>query len=147
MGDVKTAKSRRSLNLTPDLVTKLRTHRARQAADRLRAGEVWQETDLVFTTSIGTPIEPRNLYRDFAKVSERAGLGRWHPHELRHSATSLMLAGGVPIEVVADVLGHASIRMTAEVYGHIMQPQRQAAAERMAEILGGTPTSDGSRSS
>jgi integrase len=138
--DVKTAKSRRALDLPSPVVDVLRSHKALQAKDRLKAGEAWQETGLVFTTGIGTPIEPRNLNRHFSDATEKAGLGHWHPHELRHSAASLMLAGGVPVEVVANVLGHASIRMTVDTYGHILPPQRQQAAERMAEMLGDSPT-------
>jgi integrase len=48
-----------------------------------------------------------------------------------------MLASGVPLEVVSRVLGHASIRITADVYGHIMDPQRQQAAEAMSAALWG----------
>ena len=64
-----------------------------------------------------------------------AVLGDWHLHELRHSAASLMLVMGVPLQVVSEVLGHASIRMTADVYGHILEPDRQAAAEAMSTLL------------
>jgi len=65
-----------------------------------------------------------------------------HPHELRHSAASIMLAQGVPIEVVSDILGHSSIRMTADVYGHILEPQRAAAADAMAKALWSNPGDD-----
>jgi hypothetical protein len=77
----------------------------------------------------------RNIYRDFVGVCERAKLGRWHPHELHHSAASIMLSQGMPIEVVSEILGHSSIRMTADVYGHILEPQRLAAAGAMAEAM------------
>jgi integrase len=95
----------------------------------------------VFTTSVGTPIDPRNCYRDFVRLCEDLGLGRWHPHELRHSAASIMLAQGVPLEVVSDILGHSSIRMTADVYGHILEPQRRAAADAMETALWSQSTS------
>jgi integrase len=62
-------------------------------------------------------------------------MGDWHPHELRHSAASLMLAQGVKLQVVSQVLGHASIRMTADVYGHILDPDRQEAADAMGTLL------------
>jgi integrase len=58
-----------------------------------------------------------------------------HPHELRHSAASLMLASGVKLQVVREVLGHASIRMTADVYGHILAPDREAAADAIDQAL------------
>ena len=92
---------------------------------------------LVFTTAVGTPIDPANFRHYFATLCERAGLGHWHPHELRHSAASLMLAQGVALEVVSEILGHASIRMTKDVYGHIMAPQRKAAAEAIGQALWG----------
>ena len=58
----------------------------------------------MFTTSLGTPVDPRNCYREFRAICEDAGLGRWHPHELRHSAASLMLAQGVKLQVVSELL-------------------------------------------
>jgi integrase len=133
--DTKTLKSRRAINLPPPLIAKLRTHRANQNAQRLSLGRSWTNSGHIFTTSLGTPIEPRNLYREFREVCRKAEIGDWHPHELRHSAASLMLAQGVKLQVVSEVLGHSSIRMTADVYGHIMAPDRQAAANAMSELL------------
>lgn len=135
LGEVKTAASRRSVNLPDPVVKSLREQKKKQAKDRLAAGSSWAALDLVFATEVGTPIDPSNLRRDLTATCERAGLGHWHPHELRHSAASLMLSQNVPLEVVADVLGHSSIRMTADVYGHIRAPQRQAAAEAMTLAL------------
>jgi integrase len=137
LGDVKTAGSRRSLNVPTPMVDMLRGHRRRQAEERLAVGAEWQDSGLVFTTPIGTPIDPANFRHAFAALCKRAGLGHWHPHELRHSAASIMLAQGVPLEVVSGVLGHSSIRMTKDVYGHIMAPQREAAAEAMGRALWG----------
>jgi integrase len=113
----------------------LKAHRAKQASERLALGEAWIDSGFIFTTSFGSPLDPRNLLREFKTVCERAGLGNWHLHELRHSAASLMLAMGVPLQVVSEVLGHASIRMTADVYGHILAPDRQAAADAMSSLL------------
>lgn len=133
--DTKTAKSRRAINIPPPMIATLKAHRARQAAERLALGEAWVNSGFVFTTTIGTPIDGRNMNREFKKICNDAGLGNWHPHELRHSAASLMLAQGVKLQVVSDVLGHASIRMTADVYGHLLAPDRQAAAEAIGNAL------------
>jgi integrase len=137
LGDVKTPKSRRSVNMPSPVVETLRSHKTRQKRESLAAGAGWTSTGLVFTTLAGTAIDPSNLRREFDKVFEKAGLGGWHPNELRHSAASIMLAQGVPLEVVADVLGHSSVRMTGDVYGHTLEPQRQAAAEAMGTALWG----------
>jgi integrase len=108
----------------------------RQVEERLAAGSAWVDLDLVFTTTIGTPINPSNLRRSFRRVTDAAGLGRWHPHELRHSAASLLSAAGVPLEVVADVLGHDGTRMTALVYRHAVSPTVSAAVAPMESLFG-----------
>ncbi len=133
--DTKTLKSRRAVNLPKPVVELLVRHHDEQENERADLGAAWVETGFVFTSSIGTPIDPRNLYRDFQKVCENAGLSHWHPHELRHSAASLMLANGVKLQVVSQVLGHSSIRMTADVYGHILDPDREQAARAMTAVL------------
>ena len=135
--DVKTTKSRRAVNIAPPVTKMLKARKAAQAKDRETYREAWEETGYVFTTQLGTPLDPRNIQRDFQTICTKAGLGKWHPHELRHSAASLMLAAGVPLQVVSDMLGHSSIRMTADVYGHILQPQREEAAAALAGVLFG----------
>ena len=107
--ELKTPKSRRLLVLTPELVTKFRQHRVRQAEAQIAAGSLWQDYGLIFASEVGTPMDPDNFSHSFARLCERAGLGHWHPHELRHSGASLMLAQGTPLHVVSEVLGHASI--------------------------------------
>jgi len=95
-GPTKIAKSRRPLSIPAPVVTALRAHQQRQEEERLLCGDTWVDTNLVFTTSIGTPINPANLRRSFRQVTEKAGLGPWSPNELRHSAASLLSAAGVP---------------------------------------------------
>ncbi|MHB2029666.1 MAG: tyrosine-type recombinase/integrase [Acidimicrobiales bacterium] len=133
--DTKTFKSRRAVNLAEPMLKALFEHRERQRVEKERRGVSWIETGYIFTSTIGTPIDPRNLYREFQGICRQAGLGDWHPHELRHSAASLMLAQGVKIQVVSQVLGHSSIRMTADVYGHILDPDRREAADALGILL------------
>ena len=133
--DTKTSLSRRAVNLPVPMLKTLLDHETRQGALKEQLGQSWIDTGYIFTSSIGTPIDPRNLYREFQKVCRSAGLGDWHPHELRHSAASLMLAQGVKIQVVSQVLGHSSIRMTADVYGHLLDPDRKEAASAMGAML------------
>jgi Phage integrase family len=113
-GDTKTKQSRRRFKIFPVAVTALKLHQARQAAERLKAGNAWTETGLVFTTKIGCPINPANLRRAFRALVKAAGVpdkqptencpkpGQWHPHEMRHSAGSYMDAMGVPPKRVAS---------------------------------------------
>lgn len=133
--DTKTATSRRAINLVEPMLDLLRKHRQQQRKQKILLGPEWVKTDFIFTTMIGAPIDPRNLLREFKGICSKAGLGNWHVHELRHSAASLMLAQGVKLQVVSEVLGHSSIRMTSDVYGHILAPDRSAAAEAIGSIL------------
>lgn len=67
-----------------------------------------------------SPLDPET----FAKLCNRARLGHWHPHELRHSGASLMLAQGTPLHVVSEILGHASIMITKDITGHLLEGDR-----------------------
>jgi integrase len=137
--DLKTKRSRRTLHLTPTLVAMLRSHRARQAAEQLAVGPAWVDSGLVFTTALGTPLDPDNFAHYFDRLCRKAGLGHWHPHELRHSAASIMLAQGTPLWVVSEVLGHASIAITKDVYGHLLGGEKQAATEAITDVLFSRP--------
>lgn len=135
--EVKTPKSRRMLALTPEMVAMFRQHRVHQAEAQMAAGALWQDHGLIFASEVGTPMDPDNFSHSFSRLCERAGLGHWHPHELRHSGASLMLAQGTPLHVVSEVLGHASIAITKDVYGHLLEGDKRAAAESMSRALFG----------
>ena len=135
VGELKTARARRTLYLSPALLAALARHQVRQEAERRILGTDWVETGLIFTTEGGTVLDPDNLSHLFSRMAERAGLGHWHAHELRHSGASLMLAGGTPLHVVSEVLGHASIAVTKDVYGHLVEGDKRSAAETITAIL------------
>ena len=135
-GDTKTAKSRRTLALPQAAVQALREHRKRQAEDRLAAGALWQDHDLVFASVIGTPLDAANVRREFRKITEAAGLGTdWAPRDLRHTFVSLMSADGVPIEEIARLAGHNRTATTELVYRHELRPVITTGAEVMDRIL------------
>jgi site-specific recombinase XerD len=92
---------------------------------------------LVFPSEVGTPMDPDNFSHRFSALCRRAGLGHWHPHELRHSGASLMLAQGTELHVVSKVLGHTSIAITKDVYGHLLEAARRSAVESMSRALFG----------
>jgi len=83
----------------------------------MATGALRQDHRVIFASETGTPMDPDNFSHSFARLCKRAGLDHWHPHELRHSGASLMLAQGTPLHVVSEVLGHASIAVTKDVYG------------------------------
>ena len=135
-GDTKTEKSRRTLELPSQAAEALRAHYVRQAKERLAAGRRWQDHGLVFASQVGTPLDASHVRRAFKAITKRAGLGEnWTPRELRHSFVSLMSDNGVPIETIADLVGHASTAVTEEVYRHQLKPVITRGAETMNTIF------------
>lgn len=119
LGDTKTARSRRSVELPRRVLGALKAQRTRQMADRLRAGPAWREDGLVFTTEIGSPVDPSNLRRATRALCEAAGVPPVSPNELgRHSAASLLYDAGMHLDQIADLLGHTSTRMLESHYRH-----------------------------
>lgn len=135
LGEPKTEKSRRTVPLPRSAVDVLRAHRRAQAAERLAAPGIWRETDMVFTSEIGTPLEPRNVLRRFDLVARRAGLSGTHLHTLRHSTASFLLAAGTHTKVVQEHLGHSSCAITADIYSHVGPALQREAADRLDEAL------------
>ena len=137
-GDTKTENSKRTLRLPERAATALREHMARQAEQRLLAGDLWQEHDLVFSSSVGTPLDATNVRRTFKKITTAAGLGdNWKPLELRTSFVSLMSDSGVPVEEIARLVGHTSTRTTEVVYRRELRPVITTGAEVMDKIFSG----------
>ena len=132
----KTERSRRTVPLTPPLVSMQRAQRKQQAAERLHAGNQWRDSGLVFATEFGTPVEPRNILRTIELAAKKAGLEGIVVHTLRHSAAVAWLESGVHIKAVADLLGHSSIAITGDIYGHTSDDAARAAVERLSGALG-----------
>lgn len=128
----------------PQLVVKsLRIHRKYQLEDRLAAGALWkgsdytdgQATGYVFTSEVGTVLEPRRVDLYFASVRERAGLDDHTFHGLRHDFAGLLLTAGIPGRVVAEMMGHADYAITANLYQHVADELQVLAADRLDELL------------
>lgn len=115
---VKTAAGRRHLPLLPIAREAVIELAERQMFARRRAGADWEETDLIFTTRNGRPVEPRNLARVFERICDQAGLRRIRLHDLRHTSASLLKKMGVPPSDAREILGHARISVTLEIYTH-----------------------------
>src|SRR4029079_12032661 len=102
---------------------------------RERAGEQWTESDYVFTTRTGRPVEPRNLYRSFTRVAGSAGLRVSRLHDARHGCATLLTAAGVAPRVVMEILGHSQIAVTMNVYTHVLQDTQREAVSHMDRLL------------
>jgi len=126
------AHSDRVQRMPERLAEVLKAHQVDQKRARL-AAPAWEEHGLVFPNAIGRHIDPSNLRRDIARLCKDAGVEPITPNELRHSAASLLVNAGVPLEEVADFLGHVDVTMLAQVYRHRIKRvvDITAAQERM----------------
>lgn len=131
----KSRQSRRTVPLHDGLVVAIKKRRRCQLEERLAAGLQWQDSGLVFTTGIGTPLEPRALNEDFDRILAKAALRRVRLHDLRHACASFLLAQGVHPRVVTELLGHSQISLTMNTYSHVMPDTMREAVERMEPFL------------
>jgi len=135
-GDTKTRRSRRVLKMPKQVVAVLKVHRKRQAAERLQAGEAWQDHDLVFCRADGTQLDRWQVRREFAAMTKAAGLGEdWAPRELRHSFVSILSASAVPLEDISLLVGHVSTSVTETVYRQEIRPALTKGATAMDKIF------------
>jgi integrase len=138
LDEPKTARSRRTVRLAGSAATALRAHRVRQAEARLLVGSDWRDYDLVFTDGWGEPLDGRHVTsRDFRGLLRRAGLPPIPFHDLRHTAATILLASGVHPKMVQEMLGHATIAMTLDVYSHVTPTMHDEAAATMERVLAG----------
>lgn len=132
----KSARSRRTVKLSRTALEALRSHRKRQAEERLRLGSLWRDEGLVFASEVGGTINPSNLRnRSFKPFLEVAGLPDIRFHDLRHTCATLLLCRGVHAKFVQELLGHATIAITLDTYSHVMPGMDSGAADAMDEAL------------
>jgi integrase len=137
IGDTKNMKSRRTVRLTPRAMEALKRHRAIQAEEKLKAGDLYGDHDLVLAGQGGGLINPSNLRRrSFMPLLKRAGLPQITFHDLRHTCASLLFQKNVYPKFVQELLGHASVAITLDTYSHMLPGMGGEAADAIAEALG-----------
>jgi len=133
----KTEAGRRSVPLDGALVSILRSYKARQAAEKLAAGTAYEDDGYLLADELGRPCHPDTLSGWFDNAIAKTDLPRLRLHDTRHTAASLMLASGVPVKVVSDMLGHSSPTITLSIYAHTLPgTAAEAGAALSASLLG-----------
>jgi integrase len=132
----KTAKARRTIPLPAFAIDSLRSHRAKQLEMSLFNADVWQKSDLVFTSTIGSPADPRNIRRTLYQILEDFDLPKLRFHDLRHTCATLLLAQGTDARTIMETLGHSQITLTMNTYSHVMPQLQRDAADRMDAVFG-----------
>jgi integrase len=116
VGELKTPKSRRTLALTPEMVAMFRQRRVRQAEAQMAPGARWRDYGLIFASEI------ENFSSSFSRLCQWAGLGHWHPHELRHSGALYQFGPG---HAAACGLGRAGPCQHRDHQGRVRSPARR----------------------
>lgn len=135
--ETKTEASTATLPLPEICITALQLRRKTQEVAKHAAGELWTDSDFVFTTRYGTAIDPRNFNREFAARSVRAGVRKIRLHDTRHTCGSLLAALDVHPRIAMQILRHSKIAVTMEVYTHVPSEATRKALRKLGKHLGG----------
>ena len=137
LGETKTRRGRRQVNLTPRTVAALKAHRKRQLERKVKLASLYKDHGLIFPSETGTPVNPENLVkRSFKPLLKKAGLPEIRFHDLRHTCATLLLGRGVHPKIVQELLGHATIAMTLDNYSHYLPSMGDQASGAMGDALG-----------
>jgi integrase len=131
----KTHRSRRLIALAGITVEALRSHRVKQAKERLALGGAYDDQNLVCPRPGGSPWPPDVLSTAFAAFVRRSGIGPFRFHDLRHSHATHLLRAGVHPKVVSERLGHSSVGITLDTYSHVLPGMQASAIERLNSVL------------
>jgi len=113
----------------------LREWQQLQGNERLQAGTLWQHSAFIFTQPLGHWVRADEVSKQFRKFLKRHRLPILPFHGLRHTVATLLIAQGLPVRTVANVLGHTQTSTTLNIYSHVLESSTRHAAEIMDELL------------
>ncbi|SRR5581483_11192058 len=132
---------RRQIPLSDEAVRFLKIQQRWQTKMRDTNRGAWvDEEGFVFTNEFGERVRQSTLARNFEKMLVEANVPRMRVHDLRHTGATLLMAAGIHVKVVSEMLGHSSIKMTLDTYGHAVPGLAEAAADRLGQLLATPPT-------
>lgn len=131
----KTEAGKRTIELGQETIAAIKVQREMQYKQMSLAGDDWQDHNLIFTTSRGTPLQSKYVRRRFYALLEKAGVPKIRFHDLRHTAASLMLNSGIPVIIVSKRLGHSSVSVTLDTYGHFIPEMQQGIGDTLDKLI------------
>ena len=133
----KTVTARRTVPVPKAVLAELKAHKARQNEEKLKLGEAYEDHDLVFATPLGKPLDPDNFTKQFTRLLEKAGIPKVRFHDLRHTVATLLLEADEHPKVVQELLGHARISITLDLYTHARPELKRRAVESLSGMVAG----------
>lgn len=134
---VKTRSSEAVLPLPTACVDALRAQREFQQREAKRLGDAWQNCGLVMTSTLGTPVDPRNFHRKFKERAKQAGVPVIPVHSTRRTCATLLVHLGVHPRVAMQILRHSQIAVTMNVYAQVSSSSSREAVDLLDESLRG----------
>jgi integrase len=142
--ECKTDKSRRVVPLIPAAVEALVRHRDRQAVERVIAGEGYAGHGFVFADTRGEPWRVDGVHKyHWLPMLRRLHLPAVRLYDARHSCATMLLESGVPMKTVQEILGHASMMLTADTYSHVSPAFKRQGTDALDAYLAATRTKGG----
>jgi len=138
-GAPKTKSGERVIEVGPRSLEVLMGWRLRQEIEADEWGDARADTDYVFTAEDGQPLRPENVSREFKRLTKLAGLRPIRLHDLRHLSASLQLAAGIDLPIASKRLGHSSVWITSDIYGHLLKGVGRAASDAAAGLIPRAP--------
>jgi integrase len=131
----KTKYSERTIPIPSSIIKELKAHKKRQNEEKIKAGEVYINNDLVFPNELGEPTDTRNLSRSYERALNRAGIAHKKFHALRHTYATRLFENDVPLKTVQILMGHSNIKITADIYTHVMPEEKIKAVEKINKLF------------
>lgn len=133
INEPKTSHSVRTIPLLPEIAERIERHRQEQENYHQQNG--YPPSEFVFTSTTGTPIEPRDFQRDFKKILQKNNIREVNVHGIRHTYAVRALESGMSVKTLSDILGHSSTAFTMDVYGHVTEEFKHDEVSRMKNFL------------
>jgi len=133
--DTKTRSSNRPISLPKQLMELLKEHKEKQASEKQKWGKAYKDLDMIFAREDGHYIDPATFRDHYQKRLKEAGLGHHTIHALRHTFATRALETGIPIKVVSQILGHASVQITMDTYSHVLPDLQSDSMNKIAEYM------------
>ena len=131
----KTKSSNRIICLPDKVMLWLEEHKRCVEANKRRWGKAYNDLGMIFSREDGYYIDPDTLSDHYHKKLEEAGLKKYTFHALRHTFATRALEANIPIKVVSEILGHASVQITMDTYSHVLQDFQKENMDKIAEYM------------
>ena len=128
----------RMITPAPFVMKLLKAHRGKQTEQRLKAGELWEDSGLVFTDGMGHHLNGETVYKNFKRIVADLGIPSARLHDLRHTYAVASIRSGDDVKTIQQNLGHATAAFTLDVYCHVTEEMKKASAARMETYIEST---------